>query len=138
MSSGSSLTRMTPEPAPPVGLFEAIRGMGASLMSLAQRRVELLTIEAQEEKARLLDLVFRAAVILVMGWMALLTATATLVVAFWDSHPVIVLLTVTLLYGGTAGYLAFSLKRRLREAARPFSGTIEELRRDAECFGTKS
>jgi len=129
---------MASGPTPGHGLLDDLRGLFGSLFDLAGRRLELLTIEAQEEKARLLDLVFRAAAVLVLSWMALVTATATLVVAFWDQHPVIVLAVVTLAYGGTAAVLALSLRRRLRQASRPFAGTIEELRKDRECFGTKN
>jgi uncharacterized membrane protein YqjE len=125
-------------PTPSHGLLDDLRGLFGSLFDLAGRRIELFTIEAQEEKARLLDLAFRAAAVLVLSWMALVTATATLVVAFWDTHPVIVLVVVTLAYGGTAAVLALSLRRRLRQASRPFAGTIEELRKDRECFGTKN
>jgi uncharacterized membrane protein YqjE len=129
MASGSTPSR---------GLFDDLRNLFGSLVELAGRRLELLTLEAQEEKARLLDLVFRAALIIVLSWMALVCATATLVVAFWDRHPVLVLVVVTLAYGGAAAWLALSLRRRLREASRPFAVTIEELRKDRECFGTKN
>jgi len=129
---------MASGPTPSRGLFDDLRGLFGSLIGLAGRRLELLTIEAQEEKARLLDLVFRAVAVLVLSWMALVTATATLVVAFWDKHPVLVLAVVTLAYGGSAALLALSLRRRLRQASRPFAGTIEELRKDRECFGTKN
>ena len=129
---------MASGPAPRHGLFNELRGLFGSLFDLAGRRLELLTLEAQEEKDRLLDLVFRAALILVLSWMALVCATATLVVAFWDQHPVTVLVVVTLAYGGAAALLALSLRRRLRQASRPFAGTLEELRKDRECFGTKN
>ena len=129
---------MTSGPTPSRGLFDDLRGLFGSLIGLAGRRLELLTLEAQEEKARLLDLVFRAVAVLVLSWMALVTATATLVVAFWDQHPVTVLVVVTLGYGGAAALLALSLRRRLRQASRPFAGTLEELRKDRECFGTKN
>ena len=125
-------------PTPRHGLLDELRGLFGSLFDLAGRRLELLTLEAQEEKARLLDLVFRAALIIVLSWMALVCATATLVVAFWDQHPVTVLVVVTLGYGGAAALLALSLRRRLRQASRPFASTLEELRKDRECFGTKN
>lgn len=120
------------------GLVASLRRMFESAVSLAQRRLELVALEAQEEKVRLLDLLIRAAVVVVLGWMALLTATATLVVAFWDTHPVLVLGSVTLLYGGMAAVLALGLRRRLREGPRPFAGTIEEFRKDRECFGKRN
>ena len=129
---------MASGPTPRHGLFDELRGLFGSLFDLAGRRLELLTLEAQEEKDRLLDLIFRAALIIVLSWMTLVCATATLVVAFWDQHPVTVLVVVTLGYGGAAALLALSLRRRLRQASRPFTGTIEELRKDRECFGTKN
>lgn len=129
---------MASGPTPSRGLLDDLRGLFGSVFDLAGRRLELLTIEAQEEKARLLDLAFRAAAVLVLAWMTLVTATATLVVVFWDTHPVAVLVVVTLAYGGGAALLALSLRRRLRQASRPFAGTIEELRKDRECFGTKN
>ena len=129
---------MASGPTPRRGLFDELRGLFGSLFDLAGRRLELLALEAQEEKDRLLDLIFRAALIIVLSWMALVCATATLVVAFWDQHPVTVLVVVTLGYGGAAALLALSLRRRLRQASRPFASTIEELRKDRECFGTKN
>ena len=123
---------------PKRGLLEDLRALFGSFFGLIGRRLELVSLEAQEEKARLLDLVFRAAVILVLGWMTLLGATATLVLLLWDYSPVLVLGAVTLLYGGSAAALALSLRRRLREAGRLFAGTIEELRKDGECFGTRN
>lgn len=120
------------------GLLADLRALFGAVFGLIGRRLELLSLEAQEEKARLLDLLFRAAAILVLSWMALLGATATLVLLFWDHSPVVVLGSVTLLYGGSAAALAWSLRRRLRDAGRLFAGTIEELRKDRECFGAKN
>ncbi|MCZ7634702.1 MAG: phage holin family protein [Verrucomicrobia bacterium] len=120
------------------GLVGSLRRLLETAVSLAQRRLELIALEAQEEKVRLLDLLFRVAVVVVLGWMALLTATATLVVAFWDTHPVIVLVVVTVLYGGMAAAMALGLRRRLRDGPRPFAGTIEEFRKDRECFGKRN
>jgi uncharacterized membrane protein YqjE len=119
-------------------LVGSLRRLLETAVGVAQRRFELLALEAQEEKVRLLDLVFRAAVVVVLGWMALLTATATLVVAFWDTHPVIVLVVVTVLYGGMAAFMALGLRRRLRDGPRPFAGTIDEFRKDRECFGKRN
>lgn len=129
---------MAAGPTPSRGLLDGLRGLLGALFELAGRRLELISIEAQEEKARLLDLLLRVAMVVVLGWMTLVTATATLVVALWDTHPLIVLGSVTLLYGGASALLALSLRRRLRQAAHPFATTIEELRKDRECFGTKN
>ncbi len=63
---------------------------------------------------------------------------ATLVVALWSTSPVLVLALVTLAYGLGAAGLALGLRRRLRDGPKPFAGTIEEFRKDRECFGKRN
>lgn len=123
---------------PPGGLFDSLRGLLDAALGLVQRRVELLALELQEEKTRALDLVVRAAALVVLGLLTLVAATATLVVALWSTSPVLVLSLVTLAYGLGAAGLALGLRRRLRDGPKPFAGTIEEFRKDRECFGKRS
>lgn len=124
-----------PGPTSDGGFFDAIRRVADAVLALAQRRFELLTLELQEEKTRALDLLVRAAALMVLGLLTLVTATATLVVALWDTSPVLVLAAVTLLYGAGAAALARSLRHRLQAGPKPFAGTLEELRKDRSCFG---
>lgn len=125
-----------PSGDPPTGsLFDSLRRMLEAALGLAQRRLELFAVEAQEEKLRVLDLLFRAAALVVLSLLTLMTATATLVVAFWNTSPVLVLVLVTVGYGTTAVALAASLRRRLRDGPKPFAGTLEEFRKDHEWLG---
>jgi uncharacterized membrane protein YqjE len=123
---------------PKVGLFDSLRALLDSGAGLAQRRLQLLAIEVREQKLRLLDHLLRVAVISILGLLALMSATAAVIVAFWDTHPVLVLAVVTVAYGGLAGAMAWGLRRRLREGAMPFAGTLEEFRKDRECFGKRN
>ncbi len=123
---------------PTGGLFDSLRRMLEAAAGLAQRRLELFAVEAQEEKLRVLDLLLRATAVIGLSLLALVTATATVVVALWDTSPVLVLVLVTAGYGIAATVLAAGIRRRLREGPKPFAGTIEEFRKDRECLGKRN
>ncbi len=124
--------------APGGGLFDVIRRLADAMVAAAEHRLELFTVELQVEKVRALDVLVRAAALVVLGVLTLVAGTATVVVALWHTSPVLVLAGVTVLYGlGTAALLA-SIRRRLHAGPKPFAGTLEELRKDRACFGNKT
>jgi uncharacterized membrane protein YqjE len=119
------------------GLFASLRRLLDSALALVQNRFEVFTVELQEEKIRLFDLLLRAAVVVVLGFMTLIAATALVVVWLWDTSPVTVLAIVTLLYGLTAAGVGYSLKQRLQRGPTPFAGTLAEFKKDRECLGNR-
>lgn len=127
-----------PGPTAGGGFFDAIRRVADALLALAQRRFELFVVELQEEKTRALDLLVRAAALVVLGLLTLVAATVTLVVALWDTSPVLILAAVTVLYGAGAAALGVSLRHRMRDGHKPFAGTIEQLQKDRVCFGKQN
>lgn len=120
------------------GLFASLRRLLDSALALVQNRFEVFSVELQEEKIRLVDLLLRAVVVVVLGFMTLIAATALIVVWLWDSSPVAVLAIVTLLYGLTAAGMGYSLKQRLQRSPRPFAGTLAEFKKDRECLGKRN
>jgi uncharacterized membrane protein YqjE len=123
---------------PSGGLFDSLRRFVDGTLGLVQRRIELFALELQEEKARALDLLVRAAALIVLALLTLVAGTATVVVALWHTSPVLVLAVVTAAYALGAAGLALGLRRRLRAGPKPFAGTLEEFRKDRECFGKRS
>jgi len=120
------------------GLFASLRRLLDSALALVQNRFEVFTVELQEEKIRLVDLLVRAVVVVVLGFMTLIAATALVVVWFWDTSPVAVLAIVTLLYGLTAAGMSYRLKQRLQRSPPPFAGTLAEFKKDRECLGKRN
>ncbi len=127
-----------PGPTPGGGLLDSLRRLADSILALLQHRLELFALELQAEKVRALDVLVRAAALVVLGLLTLVAGTATVVVALWNTSPVLVLAAVTLLYGVGAVALTLSLRRRLHAGPKPFAGTLEELRKDRACFGKKN
>jgi len=118
-------------------LFGSLRRLGDSLLGLLHARLELATVELQEEKLRLVELLLRVAAVAVLALLALMTGTALLVVLFWERHPVLALAAITAVYGTAALFLWFGVKRRLDAAPPPFSETLAEFKKDADCLRGK-
>jgi uncharacterized membrane protein YqjE len=103
------------------------------LLTIVENRLELLTVEVQEERERLLHAILLALGIAAFGLVAGLTLTAALVVLLWAYSPVTVLLTLTGLYGGAAVYLYRRLTGLLRNW-QTLSATLDQLRKDRACL----
>lgn len=103
------------------------------LLIIGENRLELLTVEVQEERERLLRHFLLVLGVAAFGLLASLTFTAAIVVVFWECAPVAALLGLTVLYGATACYLCRRLTGQLREW-QTLSATLEQLRKDRICL----
>lgn len=123
------------EPASrPSGAFESIRRISDSTLAILRTRLELASLELREEKLRALDLFFRAAAVVVFGILTLVSATATLVLIFWDRSPLLTLGLLTTLYALGTAALAWGLKKRIDLNPQPFANTVAEFKKDCECL----
>ena len=103
------------------------------LLTIGENRLELLTVEVQEERERLLHAFLLALGVAAFGMLAGLTLTAAIVVLFWASSPLGVLLALTGLYGATGVYLCRRLTGLLRDW-QTLSASLDQLRKDRACF----
>jgi uncharacterized membrane protein YqjE len=123
---------MTPhaarDPAPPDGLFDTLKGMAAVAVDVAQTRLELLSLEVEEERARLSALLVLSLVALFFLGLAIIFA-ALLVVTVWP-HPVWVFGTLALLF--LVGGLVAALRalRQIKAKPRLFQTSVSELEKD--------
>ena len=83
-------------------LASASRRFAQRLLIIGENRLELLTVEVQEERERLLRALLLALGVATFGLLAGFTLTATIVVLLWGCSPLIILLTLTCLYGAAA------------------------------------
>lgn len=98
-------------------------------MTIGENRLELLTVEMQEERERLLRACLLALGAAAFGLVAVLALTAAIVIMLWDHSPAAVLLLLTVLYA--AGGLCLS--RRLNTLMRGWQtlpATLDQLRKD--------
>lgn len=120
---------------PPVQRLSAsVRGLVATLLELAQVRLELLSVEAQEEVLRVAGLVAYGAIALVclalgLGFLAIL-----ITVALWDQHRLLALSVFAAVFLLAGLGAAWQARSRLRRGSRLFSASIDELRQDREAL----
>lgn len=117
------------------GLLATAQRVFRTLRNLLENRVELFLLELKEERLRLFKTLLLYAVGVACTGMALLLFSLTLVVAFWEEHRLLVLVLLTLVHAAGAT-LAFWLVRRRLQRWQAFSASIEQLRKDRECFET--
>lgn len=122
----------TPPTAP--GVIGSLRLLGAGLVAGVHDRVELLALELQEEKFRLVQTLVWIGVVMFTGAMAVMFASFTLVVFFWESARVAVLGGLTVFYGSALAVIIVAFRRYLARQPRPLAGTLEELREDDACI----
>jgi len=109
------------------------RRFAERLLTIGENRLELLTVEVQEERERLLHAFLLALGVAAFGLLAGITLTATIAVLLWQYSPFAVLLTLTGLYGVAAVCLYRRLTGLLRDW-KTLSATLDQLRKDCACL----
>jgi uncharacterized membrane protein YqjE len=103
------------------------------LLTIGENRLELLTVEVQEERERLLHVFLLVLGMVAFGLLAGLTLTAAIVVLLWAWSPVAVLLTLTALYGA-AGIRLWQRLTGLLCDWQTLSASLDQLRKDRACL----
>jgi uncharacterized membrane protein YqjE len=114
-------------------LVETSKRFARRLFTIVENRLELLMVEVQEERERLLHAILLALGVAAFGLLAGITLTAAIVVLLWPHSPVAVLLTLTGLYGVAAVWLFRRLTGILRDWQN-LPATLDQLKKDRACL----
>ncbi|WP_382327297.1 phage holin family protein [Hydrogenophaga sp. UC242_50] len=97
-----------------------------------QIRLELFSIEAQEEVLRVGALLVYGAVAVAFLSLGVVLLALLITVALWDTHRLLALGIFTGLFLVTGGVAAWLARERVRSGTYLFSASVEELRQDRE------
>ncbi len=120
------------------GLFASVRDLVATVLAIAQTRLELFTTEIEEELHRVAEILLWTFVVVFFAGLTVLMLAFVVVIAFWDGHRLLAASLTTL------GFLAVTvialLVVRAKAHARPklLEATIDEIKRDREALGGHS
>ena len=114
-------------------LAAASRALARRLLIIGENRLELLTVEIQEERELLLRAILLALGVAAFGLLAGFALTAALVVWLWAWSPVAVLLILTGLYAAAGLGLYLRLAGLLRNW-QTLAASLEQLRKDRACL----
>jgi uncharacterized membrane protein YqjE len=101
---------------------------------ICENRLELLMLEIQEERERILRAIWLALGAAVFGLLAGVALTAIVAVVFWQQSPTAALLILTALYTIAALFL-YACLARLQRNWQTLPDTLDQLRKDRECLG---
>jgi uncharacterized membrane protein YqjE len=99
------------------------------LATIGENRLELLTLEVQEERERVLRAFLLGLGVAVFGLLAGLTLTAAIVVGLWAFSPLAVLLLLSGIYGAASVGLYWRLTGLLGNW-QTLPASLEQIRKD--------
>ncbi len=111
------------------GLFAALKNTTATLLGMAQTRLELAGVELQLEKIRLMRQMGLAFSIVLSAAFGVLLCVALVTLLFWE-HRVAVVAGFAGLFMVLAWRLYAALGRSMEASEALFSGSISELQKD--------
>lgn len=112
----------------PPGIATLVGKLVRTAVGAFQNRFELLTLEWQEERARLAELLLWLVGVLFLGMMSALLLTATIIFLFPEEQRVYVAAGFTVLYAAGAVGAWFGVRSLLKR--EPFSESVEQTKRD--------
>lgn len=118
-------------------MFSSAKSVLNIALAGVENRIELFLVELREERFRVFDVLLLVCAGAMVGFMALLTVTVTLVVIFWDSARVPVLIVLSAGYCLATMGILWQLNTRLRNWSS-FSATLDQLKKDRACLEEKS
>jgi uncharacterized membrane protein YqjE len=118
------------------GLFASIKNMAATMVAIVHTRLDILSTDLEEGRERLMSLLVMAFLSLFCLCVGVVLLTIFIVVAFWDTHRLLVLglLTVVFLLSGTI--LCMLAIRALKAMPRLFKASLAELSKDQQQLDT--
>ncbi len=124
------------EPATPAsgGFLSSLRSLGDGILASVQDRLELFTVELQEEKFRLIQTFIWISAAVFSGMLAITFASLTLVYLCWESARLAVLGGLAVFYAGIMVAIIIAFRRFLTRQPGPFSATRQEIGEDRACI----
>jgi uncharacterized membrane protein YqjE len=114
-------------------LVETSKRFARRLLTFGGNRLELLMVEMQEERERLLHAILLALGVAALCLLAGAALTGATVILLWEFSRVGVLLALACLYGAAATCLYRRLTLLLRDWQN-LPATLDQLRKDRACF----
>jgi len=120
------------EPGRRGGLLQSVKALLATLVAIGHNRLELFSVELQEEVARAVAVLFWSIAALLLALVAIALAAAAILLSVPESNRVLVAIVLTA-GAAIAAVIAYSVSRtRLFSRPRPFDATLTELAKDRE------
>lgn len=118
------------DPGEPHGLLGSLRALLATLIAIGHNRLELFSVEIQEEVERIASLLLWSIAAVLLGVAMLLMLAVAVVLSVAPPHRWLAACGLGLLFLAACVGAALRARNRLMLKPRPFDATLGELRKD--------
>lgn len=115
-----------------MAITDSIARLASTIITSIHTRLELISVELEEELARFSTYLLWSLVALACAGIAVLLLILLVVAVFWDTHRFLVLGLLIGLFASTAIGLAYWLRSAIRQKPRLLAHSLAELRRDSD------
>lgn len=121
-----------------MSLRQTFTQLMSSLMLVASQRLELASLDVEEELLRLGNILAGTLITALILALAIAAATATVVVYYWDTSRMSALMGITGFFGTIGFVMLWRLSNVWRDKPRFMAGTLAQLEKDRVTTGEKS
>lgn len=115
-------------------LLSSLQSLSATLIAIFQTRLELLAVEVEEEKQRMLAVLGWGAVAVLMGTVACVFLAGFVTVLFWERHPLLVLGLMTLVFALICVVAARRVAALMHASGGMLADSLAELQADHDAL----
>jgi uncharacterized membrane protein YqjE len=117
-----------------MALIETLPRLIGSLLGMASSRLELASLDLEDELQWVIGTLLAGTAAVMLASFALLFGALALVVLYWDTHRLAVLLVAAVVFALLAFGIALGLLRFLHNKPRFLAATLAELEKDKKCM----
>lgn len=119
------------------GLFESLSMFGATMVAVVRTRLELLSIDLEEERERLFSIMLIALAAVFLLGIGIVLAAILLVVIYWETNRLMVLSVLTAFFLLLGAALATYAIQKTRSKPRLFTSSLSELNKDQQQLSSR-
>jgi uncharacterized membrane protein YqjE len=125
------------EPGPVSSLLGSLAKVLATVVGIAQTRLEILSTELQQEVTQAAQMLLWAFVAVFAAGTGLFIGGLVLIFAFWETHRLLAAVLVMGFFFLLAVVAVFMLRAKVKSRGRLFEATIAEFAKDREQLGPR-
>lgn len=117
-----------------MAITDSIARLGASLIETLHTRLELASVEIEEEFGRYASYLLLALLGLFFGIVTVLLLILLVLILFWDQHREIALISLIIVFAAASTGIFAYIKTALKNKPRLLAASLNELQSDIEAL----
>jgi uncharacterized membrane protein YqjE len=117
-----------------MAITDSIARLGASLLETLHTRLELASVEIEEEFGRYTSYLLLALLGLFFGIVTVLLLILLVLIVFWDQHREIALISLIIVFAAASTAIFAYIKTALKNKPRLLAASLSELQSDIEAL----